>query len=766
MRNMRFVLPLLSLLIFSQPVCSGPLDAVFAPSTQAQSAAATPANSNEEHSRLQLKLREVEKQQAELMSQPDGLEKRQRGFWLDMAAYAYRNHLSSLTALQALEARAKHEQLQLAGGEPANETELRKMQQLSQRAIDNLEIRLSIRERSMDKQRDELQRAQTEQRKRQEQLEALAPQSPKRAEALRALELAQIKTNAWTATVGANDAMQRYVRARLQEQRKHALELDSESAAKVRNGLDQAQLQQELGDIEGKQHQYNQLRDQLEAEADKLNIQLDDARQATERLQSTSNNSADTDKTLEQRLQTARQQQQTLQQALETNALRANILSDLTLANMLQRVFLYNRQGLPIGTKGGDLLQLQERTRTSMQTIRDTQQAMQVAADITADQLNQLQSRTATGNTEQIQQWRTRNQAYQQASTELRRVLQTFDRWLDESAQENSEKTIVMRTDYWTDQLRNALVDGWNFELFNVDETMNVDGQNVIIKRSVTVGKVVIAVLLVTLGFAVCIRLANWIEPKLTARTGIAPVSIRIAKRWTLSVIFIILLLNALSMVRIPLTAFAFLGGAIAIGLGFGTQTLLKNLISGLMMLVERPFKPGDTVEVGGLRGTVVDMNVRAAVLRDINGIETLVPNATFLEQNVTNWTYSSNIVRQGVKVGVAYGSDVRLVAKVLEEDVLRHGQTLKDNKPEILLENFGPDALEFGVYYWIDIGAGTVGRQVASDLRFMIEASLRKNGVAIAFPQRDLHVDMSGPIKVQLQSEGDEPAAAPARNE
>ena len=114
----------------------------------------------------------------------------------------------------------------------------------------------------MDVQRDELQRAQAEQRKRQEQLEALPPQSAKRADALRALELAQIKTNAWSATVGANDAMQRYVRARLQEQRKHELELDNLSAEQVRNGLDDAQLQQERSDIEQKQQQYNQLRDQ------------------------------------------------------------------------------------------------------------------------------------------------------------------------------------------------------------------------------------------------------------------------------------------------------------------------------------------------------------------------------------------------------------------------------------------------------------------------------------------------------------------------
>jgi potassium efflux system protein len=759
MRVMRFFLSFFLLLIAGQPLYAGPLDVVLAPKPAASSAANPPANSNEERSRLLLKLQQAEQQQAALATLPEGLDKSQRSFWLDMAAHAYRSHLASLTALQALVARAKDEQLQLAGGKPANETELRKMQQLGQRAIDNLDRRLAIRERGMDVQRDELQRAQAEQRKRQEQLEALPPQSAKRADALRALELAQIKTNAWSATVGANDAMQRYVRARLQEQRKHELELDNLSAEQVRNGLDDAQLQQERSDIEQKQQQYNQLRDQLEAEASRLHGQLDDARQTSERLQNLLNDAADAEKpTLAPRLQAALQQQQLLQQTLETNALRSSIVSDLTLATMLQRVFLYNRQGLQDGKLDGDLLQLQERTRSSLQSLRDTQQAMQTAAEITADQLSQLQSRTPPADAEQIRQWRLRNQTYQQAATELRRVLQTFDRWLDESAQENSSKTIAMRADYWTDKARDALVDGWNFELFSVDETMNVDGQNVIIKRSVTVGKVLVAVLLVTLGFAACIWLANRIEGKLAQRTGIAVVSIRIGKRWTLSVIFIILLLNALSMVRIPLTAFAFLGGAIAIGLGFGTQTLLKNLISGLMMLVERPFKPGDTVEVGGLRGTVVDMNVRAAVLRDINGIETLVPNATFLEQNVTNWTYSSNVVRQGVKVGVAYGSDVRQVAKLLEEDVLRHGQTLKENKPEILLENFGPDALEFGVYYWIDIGAGTVGRQVASDLRFMIEASLRKNGINIAFPQRDLHVDMSGPIKVQLHSDSNGP--------
>jgi len=127
-------------------------------------------------------------------------------------------------------------------------------------------------------------------------------------------------------------------------------------------------------------------------------------------------------------------------------------------------------------------------------------------------------------------------------------------------------------------------------------------------------------------------------------------------------------------VVRIPLTIFAFMGGALAIGAGFGMQNLLKNLISGLMLLFERPFRPGDLVEVGGIRGRVLDIGVRSSHIRDANGIETLIPNSTFIEQNVTNWTLSNEAVRIVVKIGVAYGSPVKEVTDLLLEVADRHG--------------------------------------------------------------------------------------------
>ena len=157
------------------------------------------------------------------------------------------------------------------------------------------------------------------------------------------------------------------------------------------------------------------------------------------------------------------------------------------------------------------------------------------------------------------------------------------------------------------------------------------------------------------------------------------------------------------------------------------------------------------------------DTRPPAAVVRDVNGIDTLVPNSTFLEQNVTNWSYTTSIIRQGFQVGVAYGSDLRLVAKLLEEEVQRHGKIDTDKDPEILLEDFAADALTFGVYYWIDMGAGVIGRQVASDLRFMIDASFRKHGICIAFPQRDIHLDVAEPLRIQFEKSA--PATPPRKS-
>ena len=295
-------------------------------------------------------------------------------------------------------------------------------------------------------------------------------------------------------------------------------------------------------------------------------------------------------------------------------------------------------------------------------------------------------------------------------------------------------------------------------ELLAVEDSIEVDGQKIVGSRSITVGKVGAAILILLLGYlgvkgllALAVRFA-------TRRRKVDPKYAKLVSRWILWFALAILVVIALATVKIPLTVFAFLGGAVAIGFGFGMQNLIKNLISGLMILGERPFKLGDWVIVGGASGTVTSIDLRSTTVVDLNGIETLIPNSTFIEQNVTNWTYSNNTVRYAIKLGVAYGSPVRRVMDLLREVAERHGHVLKEPAPEVLFEDFGADALQFALYYWLDTSRST-GRLVASDLRAMIDASFTEHGITIAYPQRDVHLDAAAPIPVRVVSE---PAAQP----
>ena len=291
----------------------------------------------------------------------------------------------------------------------------------------------------------------------------------------------------------------------------------------------------------------------------------------------------------------------------------------------------------------------------------------------------------------------------------------------------------------------------WGLEIFSVEDTVEVDGQYIASQRSVTVGKVVTALAILIIGYWIASRLASFVEGLVVTRLGMDPSLARIARRWILFFEVMLLVVISMLVVRIPLTVFAFMGGAVAIGAGFGMQNLLKNLISGLMLLMERPFRPGDLVVVGGIRGRITDIGVRSSQILDANGIETLVPNSTFIEQNVTNWTLSDQMVRIVVNVGVAYGSSTKEVTRLLQETADRHGLVLEVPPPQVLFEDFGSDALMFGLYVWVQLKQDVSWKAIASDLRFMINKSFEEHDIVIAFPQRDIHLDTSQPIEVRL---------------
>ena len=145
---------------------------------------------------------------------------------------------------------------------------------------------------------------------------------------------------------------------------------------------------------------------------------------------------------------------------------------------------------------------------------------------------------------------------------------------------------------------------------------------------------------------------------------------------------------------------------------------------------------------------------MRSSHIRDGNGIETLIPNSNFIEENVTNWTLSSQSVRIVVKLGVAYGSPVQELTDLLLETAGRHGLVQDKPPPEVLFEDFGSDALLFGLYVWVEIKPGVDWRAIASDLRFMIYKTLAAHDIVMAFPQRDIHLDTARPLEVRVLKE------------
>lgn len=332
-------------------------------------------------------------------------------------------------------------------------------------------------------------------------------------------------------------------------------------------------------------------------------------------------------------------------------------------------------------------------------------------------------------------------------------------RWKKEYVQSSRQRPTSERVaEYWAGakDIAHAV---WNFEMFAVEDTVEIGGKPVTLSRGVTVGKSIGALLLFVLGYQLVGLLARRAQRLMVERFKVDVAQARVLRRWLMLLTGFVLLVITLNLARIPLTVFAFMGGALAIGVGFGTQTLLRNFISGIIVLFERKVRVGDIVDVDGVQGVVTAVDIRSTTVRQFDGIETMVPNSLLLEQKVTNWTGESPTMRRVVKVGVAYGSPTRQVADLMKAAADEHGLVLKEPAPYVIFEDFGDNALVFALYFWVDL-ARVNGMQVMSDLRFMLERRFADAGIGIAFPQRDVRLDALRPLQIEVVG-GAPPATA-----
>lgn len=279
----------------------------------------------------------------------------------------------------------------------------------------------------------------------------------------------------------------------------------------------------------------------------------------------------------------------------------------------------------------------------------------------------------------------------------------------------------------------------WNHELYEIDN-------HVIRVRQVAValGFLVAGILLLNQG----IRL---FRKRLLPRTTLKPNEAIALTKVVYYFGVLIILLFSMRMVNLPITAFAFFGGALAIGVGFGAQNLINNFISGFIIMAERPVRIGDMIEIEGNFARVEDIGPRCTRIRTADNIHVLVPNSSFLEKNIVNWTLSDQKVRAHVELGVAYGSPVREVERILVRAAADHERVLQDPPPSVLFRDFGDNALIFRLYFWVSMETLSERLAIESSIRFHIDELFREAGIVIAFPQRDVHLDTLKPIELRL---------------
>jgi potassium efflux system protein len=343
-----------------------------------------------------------------------------------------------------------------------------------------------------------------------------------------------------------------------------------------------------------------------------------------------------------------------------------------------------------------------------------------------------------------------RARAYQRLQRASARMERQLDRWLDDFGF-TARTTSVNDWQLGALQLAQTLKSIWNFEMFAVEDSTVIDGKTVTVTYGVTVGKSIGALLLFLFGYWLFALLSRRLQRVMVSRFGVNEQMASVIRRWAMISLAVALIIFILNLARIPLTVFAFMGGALAIGIGFGTQTIIKNVISGIIILFERKIRVGDIIALGGMTGHVIAVDLRASTVRGFDGVEALVPNSSFLENQVVNWTYSNPRIRREIRLGIAYGSPVRAAAEIIARCAEDHAQVLKDPPPEVFFEDFGDNALLLVLVFWVELGPNLVARRVDSDLRHAIEQRLAAAGIPIPFPQRDVHLDISQPLPVRL---------------
>lgn len=215
-------------------------------------------------------------------------------------------------------------------------------------------------------------------------------------------------------------------------------------------------------------------------------------------------------------------------------------------------------------------------------------------------------------------------------------------------------------------------------------------------------------------------------------------------KNWTLVAklsIIIFGIILAFAAANIELGKITLIIGALGVGIGFGLQSIVNNLLSGVVLAFERPIEIGDQIEVAGQLGKVKEIGIRSSKLQNFDGSEVIIPNGDLLSQHVINWTLSNNQRRVELILGVKYGTDLKKVKSLLETVLTENPRIERYPASVVLLHDFGESAITFRLFFWTDVA---IWLNVKSEIILAVDECFKQNGIEIPFPQLDIHMNDS----------------------
>jgi small-conductance mechanosensitive channel len=266
-------------------------------------------------------------------------------------------------------------------------------------------------------------------------------------------------------------------------------------------------------------------------------------------------------------------------------------------------------------------------------------------------------------------------------------------------------------------------------------------------ESQITVWTIAYILLLLIILYTITNRMKHLVVDRLFAKSQIeygTRQAIGTIVAYTIVVVGTLVILDSAG---INLSALTIVAGALGIGIGFGLQNVTTNFISGIIVLLERPIKVGDRVQVEGATGDVVNMSLRATTIVTNDNIAVIVPNSEFISSKVINWSYKNKDVRCNFPITVAYGTDPELVRDILLDIAENHPGVLKDKKADVLLDQFGDTGLNLTLRVWTRTYTSKPG-VLRSEINYEIARKFEQHDIQMPSPQRDVYV-RGGEIKV-----------------